>query len=147
MLCFAHLPQIKDLPSIIGCEFIRSLKKLLLQNLRPMGVKDILLLSVHVLYSLCRYLVPILLINNKLQERAVHNSMTKEDDTCLGSSCTCHCCHMLRHHRTDKKKNYILIKKNNQFIFSHSWNMCQNEINEHIISNLTHAHWKLSIAW
>ena len=32
-----RLPQIKDLPSIIGCEPIRNFKKLFLQMLAPLG--------------------------------------------------------------------------------------------------------------
>ena len=39
--------QIKDLPSIIGCEAIRSFKKLFSQNISLLGLKGILLPIVH----------------------------------------------------------------------------------------------------
>ena len=40
MVCYLRLPQIKDLPSIIGCEPIRSFKKLYPQNLPPLGLRQ-----------------------------------------------------------------------------------------------------------
>ena len=39
--------KVKDLPSVIGCETILSFIKLSLQNMPPLGVKDILLLLVR----------------------------------------------------------------------------------------------------
>ena len=45
-LCYVNpppLPHIRDLPSIIDSEPIRSFKKLFLHNLPNLGVKDILL--------------------------------------------------------------------------------------------------------
>ena len=55
ILCWPRLLPIKDLPSIVGCEPIRSFKKLFSQNMAPLGVKGILLPLLHFLHALTSY--------------------------------------------------------------------------------------------